>query len=171
MFEGDYVEAILTGAIGWGKSTFAEIAMCRMLYEISCLRDPQKVYGLMKGSVIVLLNVGVTLDNARKVVFQGIKSKLHTSPYFNNEFPFDAWKNELRFPNNIWVFPAVAGSNGVIGYNVFGGVMDEVNFMSIVENSKSVASGGKYDQADLLYKSLIRRMKSRFMKRGKLPVS
>ena len=143
--------------------------MCRMLYEISCLRDPQKVYGLMKGSVIVLLNVGVTLDNARKVVFQGIKSKLHTSPYFNNEFPFDAWKNELRFPNNIWVFPAVAGSSGVIGYNVFGGVMDEVNFMSIVENSKSVASGGKYDQADLLYKSLIRRMKSRFMKRGKLP--
>jgi hypothetical protein len=170
LFEGDYIEAILTGAIGWGKSTFAEIAMCRMLYEISCLRDPQRVYGLMKGSVIVLLNVGVTLDNAKKVVFQGIKSKLHTSPYFVKEFPYDAWKtNELRFPNNVWVFPAVAGSSGVIGYNVFGGVMDEVNFMSVVENSKSVASGGKYDQADLLYKSLIRRMKSRFMKRGKLP--
>ena len=144
--------------------------MCRMLYEISCLRDPQRVYGLMKGSVIVLLNVGVTLDNAKKVVFQGIKNKLHTSPYFVKEFPYDAWKtNELRFPNNVWVFPAVAGSSGVIGYNVFGGVMDEVNFMSVVENSKSVASGGHYDQADSLYKALIRRMKSRFMKRGKLP--
>jgi len=170
LFEGDYIEAILTGAIGWGKSTFAEIAMCRMLYEISCLRDPQKVYGLMKGSVIVLLNVGVTLDNAKKVVFQGIKNKLHTSPYFMKEFPYDAWKtNELRFPNNVWVFPAVAGSSGVIGYNVFGAVMDEVNFMSVVENSKAVASGGRYDQADSLYKALIRRMKSRFMKRGKLP--
>lgn len=170
LFEGDYIEAILTGAIGWGKSTFAEIAMCRMLYEISCLRDPQKVYGLMKGSVIVLLNVGVTLDNARKVVFQGIKNKLHTSPYFVKEFPYDAWKtNELRFPNNVWVFPTTAGASGVIGYNVFGGVMDEVNFMAIVENSKSAATGGYFDQADTLYKSLIRRMKSRFMKRGKLP--
>ena len=86
------------------------------------------------------------------------------------EFPYDAWKtNELRFPNNVWVFPAVAGSSGVIGYNVFGAVMDEVNFMAVVENSKSVATGGYFDQADTLYKSLIRRMKSRFMKRGKLP--
>jgi hypothetical protein len=170
LFEGDYVEAVLTGAIGWGKSTFAEIAMCRMLYEISCLRDPQKVYGLMRGSVIVLLNVGVTLDNAKKIVFQGVKSKLHASPYFVEKFPYGAWQSELRFPNNIWVFPAVAGSSGVIGYNVFGGVMDEVNFMSVVENSKAKgSSNGKYDQADTLHKSLIRRMKSRFMKKGKLP--
>ena len=101
LFEGGYVEAVLTGAIGWGKSTFAEIAMCRMLYEISCLRDPQKVYGLMRGSVIVLLNVGVTLDNAKKIVFQGVKSKLHASPYFVEKFPYGAWQSELRFPNEI----------------------------------------------------------------------
>lgn len=170
LFEGDYVEAVLTGAIGWGKSTFAEIAICRMLYEVSCLKDPQRVYGLMRGSVIALLNVGINLDNARKVVFQGIKNKLHTSPYFMSEFPYDAWQNEMRFPNNIWVFPAVAGASGVIGYNVFGGVMDEVNFMAITENSKSLTSkDGKYDQAESLHKSLIRRMKSRFMKKGKLP--
>jgi hypothetical protein len=152
------------------NSTFAEIAMCRMLYEISCLRDPQRVYGLMQGSVIVLLNVGITLDNAKKIVFQGVKNKLHASPYFVEKFPYGAWQSELRFPNNIWVFPAVAGSSGVIGYNVFGGVMDEVNFMSVVENSKAKgASNGRYDQADTLHKSLIRRMKSRFMKKGKLP--
>jgi len=168
LFDGDYVEAVLTGAIGWGKSTFAEIATCRMLYEISCLRDPQKVYGLMKGSVIVLLNVGVTRDNAKKIVFQGIKNKLHASPYFVNQFPYGPWQNELRFPNNIWLFPATPKDSGVIGYNVFGGVMDEVNFMSVIENSKTRTSG-RYDQADTLHKSLIRRMKSRFMKKGKLP--
>lgn len=170
LFDGDYVEAVLTGAIGWGKSTFAEIATCRMLYEISCLRDPQKVYGLMKGSVIVLLNVGVTRDNAKKVVFQGIKNKIHASPYFVEKYPYGPWNNELRFPNNVWLFPATAGDSGVIGYNVFGGVMDEVNFMSVIENSKArTTTNGKYDQADSLQKSLIRRMKSRFMKKGKLP--
>lgn len=168
LFEGGYVEAILTGAIGWGKSTFAEIAMTRMLYEISCFKNPQAVFGLMKGSVIALLNIAVTKDNAKKVVFQGIKNKLHNSPYFMEKFPYGPWQNELRFPNNIWVFPAAAGESGVIGYNVFGGVMDEVNFMSLVEKS-SRSAGQKYDQADIMQKSLIRRMKSRFMKKGKLP--
>lgn len=170
LFEGDFVEAVLTGAIGWGKSTFAEIAQCRMLYEISCLRDPQRVYGLMRGSVIVLLNVGVTRTNAEKIVFQGVKNKLHASPYFVEQFPYGPWMNELRFPNNIWLFPATPSDSGVIGYNVFGGVMDEVNFMSIIERSNTVRGGGtRYDQADTLHKSLIRRMKSRFMKKGKLP--
>ena len=54
---------------------------------------------------------------------------------------------------------------GKWGYriNVFGGVMDEVNFMANIEKSSS--RGGRFDQADSLYTSLIRRMKSRFMKR------
>ena len=69
------------------NSTFAEIAMCRMIYEISCFRNPQKVYGLMDGSVIALLNVALVLDNARKVVFQG-KNKVHASPYFTQFFPY-----------------------------------------------------------------------------------
>jgi len=152
------------------NSTFAEIAQCRMLYEISCLRDPQRVYGLMRGSVIVLLNVGVTRTNAEKIVFQGVKNKLHAAPYFVEKFPYGPWMNELRFPNNIWLFPATPSDSGVIGYNVFGGVMDEVNFMSIVEKSNSSRGGtGRFDQAETLHKSLIRRMKSRFMKKGKLP--
>lgn len=171
LFEGDYTEAVLTGSIGWGKSTFAEISLCRMLYEISCLRDPQRVYGLMHGSVIALLNVGVTRDNARKVVFQGVKNKLYSSPYFVNHFPVSPITTELRFPNNIWVFPATAGDSGVIGYNVFGGVMDEVNFMSTGDSHgrARISTSSVGDQADALQKSLIRRMKSRFMKKGKLP--
>lgn len=169
LFEGDYVEAILCGAIGWGKSTFAEIAMCRMIYEISCFRNPQKVYGLMKGSVIALINVSVQKMNAQKIVFQGIKSKLVNSPYFNALCPPDQHlTSELRFPNNLWVFPVASTETGIIGYNVFGGVMDEVNFMGVVEKSK--AAGGKtYDHAVTLQEALIRRMKSRFMRKGKLP--
>jgi len=169
LFSGDYIEAVLTGAIGWGKSTFAELALVRMIYEVSCLRNPQKAFGLMRGSVIAFINVSVNKENAKKVVFQGIKSNVIDSPYFSERFPLKAEKaEELKFPEKVWVFPAAAGESGIIGYNVFGGVMDEVNFMAVTDNSKN-AAGGHFDQALTLQEALIRRMKSRFMKRGKLP--
>ena len=40
LFSGNYGEAVLTGSIGWGKTFFASIAVCRILYELSCMRDP-----------------------------------------------------------------------------------------------------------------------------------
>lgn len=151
------------------NSTFAEIAICRMIYEVSCFRNPQKVYGLRPGSVIAFINVSVNKTNAKKVVFQGIKSTVLNSPYFREQFPIVADKaEELRFPNNIWIFPAAAGESGIIGYNVFGGVMDEVNFMAYSEKS-AVTGGEKYDQAQTLQEALLRRMKSRFIRQGSLP--
>jgi len=49
--------------------------------------------------------------------------------------------------------------------------MDEVNFMEVVENSKRSAGlkGGVYDKAVTLQEALIRRMKSRYLQKGKLP--
>jgi hypothetical protein len=55
--------------------------------------------------------------------------------------------------------------------NVFGGVIDELNFMQRTVDSVHIQHTGEeeYDQAERLYRALIRRMKSRFMQRGKLP--
>ena len=169
LFEGDYDEAVLTGAIGWGKSTFAEIAMCRMVYEVSCFKNPQRVFSLMDGTVIAFVNVSLSKEAARKVVFQGLKTKLLNSQYFRESFPITApLAAELRLTNNVWIFPVASGEHSILGFSVYGGVMDEVNFMSFVEDSKR-ARGTTYDQADRLQKALIRRMKSRYMKKGKLP--
>ena len=169
LFDGEYEEAILAGSIGWGKSTFAEIAMCRMIYEVSCFKNPQKALGLMDGSVIAFVNVSLSRDAAKKVVFQGLKSKLLNSDYFKKEFPIThPLAQELRMMHNVWVFPVASGEHSILGHNVFGGVMDEVNFMAYVEDSKRSA-GDVYDQADKLQTALIRRMKSRYMRRGKLP--
>jgi len=165
-----YNEAVLTGGIGWGKSTFAEIALVRMVYEVSCLKNPQKMYGLADGSVIAFVNVSVNLAQARNVVFTGVKNKINNSHYFKTKVPYDAnLKTEIRFPKNIWITPAASNESGVIGLNVFGGVLDEVNFMAIVENSKQAIDGGTYDQATQLHNAMIRRMKSRFLRKGKLP--
>jgi len=122
LFEGEYVEAVLTGSIGCGKSTFAEIAMARMIYEVSCFRNPQKVYGLMDGSVIAFINVSVSKRNAEKVVYHGIRSKLVNSPYFESMFPIEPnIRSELRLPNHVWVFPVASEETSVIGYMYLAG--------------------------------------------------
>lgn len=165
-----YNEAVLSGGIGWGKSTFAELALVRMVYEVACLRNPQKMYGLADNSVIAFVNVSVNLAQAKNVVFTGVKNKINSSPFFKKKFPYDAsLKSEIRFPKDIWITPAASNEGGVIGLNVFGGVLDEVNFMDVVENSKQASDGGTYDQATQLHNAMIRRMKSRFLVRGKLP--
>ena len=48
-------------------------------------------------------------------------------------------------------------------------MIDEVNYMEMVEGSKKSVDGGSYNQAQALYNSLARRRESRFMKGGKLP--
>lgn len=170
LFEGGrYDEALLFGAIGWGKSTFGEIAISRMLYETSCLVHPQRQFGLMDGSTIAFINASVNLKQAEKVVFSGLKAKLTRSPYFREQFPMDAdLKKEMRFPGNIVIMPVAGSEGGTIGYNVLGGILDEVNFWQVVEKS-SQARGHKFDQARHVYDMLIRRIKSRFSQKGKLP--
>jgi hypothetical protein len=170
LFEGgDYNEAVLAGGIGYGKSTFAECALLRMVYEVSCLKDPQRAYGLMEGSHIAFINASVNLTQAQKVVFHGISAKINNSPYFRDFFAHDQnMKKELRFPRDVWVAPVAASSGGTIGYNVFGGVLDEVNFWAVTEKSQQ-NRGQKFDQARHVYDMLIRRIKSRFSRGGKLP--
>jgi len=147
------------------NSTFSEIAMARMVYECSCLKNPQKAYGLADGSKIVFANVSVTMDKAIKTVFDGMANLFSKSPYFRTKFPMQKrTKIEIRFPKNIEIFP----TTDPISLNVFGGIIDEANFMEVLISSAK-ARGGSYNQAKELHDAFIRRMESRFMERGKLP--
>jgi hypothetical protein len=55
--------------------------------------------------------------------------------------------------------------------NVFGAVIDEMNFMNKIKRSKKVEKYGEqeYDQAEVLYRTILRRMESRFDRLGRLP--
>ncbi len=169
-FHGDYLEAVLKGAIGWGKSTFAELAILYMVYRCSCLRDPQAYYGLMRSSTIAFVNISVNKLQAKRVIFKGIKAKVHNSPYFRERFAYDKWvETELRFPRDIWVAPMASIEGDVLGLNVYGGVMDESNFMPVVERSKMSRTGEAYDHAQTLYNAIARRLQSRFSRLGRVP--
>jgi hypothetical protein len=166
LFEGNYTEAVLSGAIGWGKSYLTQLIICRILYEVSCLKNPQWAYGLAENSTLFFPNISITETQAKRVIFGGIKEALRVSPYFREQFPFEMYSAEMKFPKNILL--AAIAMSGALGMDVFSAAMDETNFMEVVESSRQ-ARGKKYDQAEVIYASLARRMKSRFLKRGKLP--
>lgn len=166
LFNGGYGEAILTGAIGIGKSFFCSIGIARILYEISCLKDPHKTFGLAKDTNITLACFSVNEELATKVVFENIKTKIMASPYFQEHFSFEATKKELRFPHNVWVAPRATTDTSALGLNVIAAFMDEGNFLP---KTGKHAAAGVVDHADVIYSSMKRRMKSRFERKGKLP--
>lgn len=170
MNNGDYQEAVLTGAIGTGKTTIALVSTAYQLYLLSCYTNPQEVFALDPASEIMFIFQSLNANLAKSVDYARFKAMLEKSPYFRENFPFNKdILSELRFPSRIIVKPISGQETGAIGQNVFGGVIDEINFMSVVEKSKASMDGGVYDQAIALYNSVARRRKSRFMQGGAVP--
>ena len=167
---GDYVEGVLTGAIGTGKTTIALITTAYQLYLLSLIKDPHDLFGIAPTDEILFVFQSISAALAKSVDYMRFRAMIERCEYFDQEFP---WRkdiaSELLFPNRIIVRPISGDSSAAIGQNVFGGIIDEINYMAVTDKSKRHIDGGTYDQAIELYNSIARRRKSRFMKQGKLP--
>jgi hypothetical protein len=164
---GKYDEAVLTGAIGTGKSTIALFTTAYQLYVLSCLKDPHRLFGLDPASEIVFAFQSLNKMLAESIDYGRFRTMIEGSPYFEHHFQFrKSLGSEMVFPKNIIVRPLSGNVNAAIGSNIFGGIIDEVNFMAVVEQSKNAADGGTFDQANEMYNSIVRRRKSRFMTAG-----
>lgn len=163
LFENNYHEAILSGSIGWGKTFFASIGICRVLYELSCLKNPQHTYGIASGSVIAFVVFSVNEMLAVKVAFENVAQKIKASPYFQDKFPFEDTKKELRFPKNVWVAARATSDSSALGLNVIGAIVDETNFMPKTSKERAMNIP---DRAESIYANIKRRMKSRFERAG-----
>jgi hypothetical protein len=168
LFDGDYRECVFTGAIGWGKTFSASIGICYLLYLLSCMRDPHASFGIAPNSNISIACLSVNEQLAIKVAYENIATKIEASPYFQDHFPFEKTKKELRFPKKIWVAARATTDNSVLGLNLIGGLLDETNFMHTRIN-KHDPRFNLTGQAENLYNAIQRRMKSRFERKGKLP--
>jgi len=167
---GTYVEAVMTGGIGSGKTTLALYTNAYQLYLLSCMRNPHQQFGLDPSSEILLVFQSMTLKLAQGVDYQRFRHMIEGAPYFLKHYPFDKKiTSKLIFPNRVEVVPVAGTETAAIGQNVMGGLIDELNYMSVVEKSRVAVDKGTYDQAILLYNSISRRRKSRFMENGKLP--
>lgn len=167
MNSGRYDEAVLTGGIGSAKTTLALYSQAYQLYLLSCLRSPQSSFGLDSSSEIKIIFQSLRASTAKDVDFDRFYGLIKGSPYFKTVFPYNkSLTSTLKFPNRIEISPVSSGDTATIGQNVIGGIIDEINFMAVIQNSKQSADGGTYDQAVELYNSIARRRKSRFMQAG-----
>ena len=156
---GHYVEAVLTGGIGAGKTTLAIYTQAYQVYVLACLANPHKLFDLDTSSEILLVFQSINKNLAMDVDYRR----------FRDMFPFDQGReSSMRFARNITVKPVAGTDTAAIGQNVIGGIIDEVNFMAVVENSK-LTRGETFDQAEQNYNSIARRRESRFMQMGTLP--
>lgn len=171
VFMGRYTEIIVTGSIGSGKTVFSDMGLAYIFYELCMLRDPQATFGLMPGSEIVLVCFNRDKKLARDVTFGGLKRKLEPSPFFQ-ELGVKFGNSELIYAKkNIRVIAASVRSADALGRDVFGGVIDETEFMegSVLRQGGGIAASNEKSFAELLHESITRRMKSRYDRAGVLP--
>lgn len=167
-------EVILSGAIGTAKSYIAFKGIQYLVYVLNCFKKPQKLFNLDPNVRIVIVLLSTSETVARKVLFEPIRDGYTAMEYYaRRDTPSkdDDIKNSLFFPETkVEVIPRTALPTSYIGQAVIGGIMDEVNFLQYVEQSKQVAGksgqGGLFDQAQLNYSALTQRKQSRFLNRN-----
>lgn len=167
-----YVEVILTGATSIGKTFLASIALCYMIGKLGHYTHPHRWIGASPTSPIVFINMSITAQKAKDVIFTRVKNMVDSSPYFRERMPRDykltdslVWRRgdtRESSHNPIMIFkPGTGDSLSAIGDDVYGGAGDELNFFRTVEKSKKTR-GEYYDPAQRLYDTVSRRMKGRF---------
>ncbi len=166
-----YTEGIISGSIGSGKTTFSEMALLKIFYDLTMLTDPQSTFGLMPGSEIVLVCFNRDDKLARDVTYGGVRSKLEQSPYFK-EIGCKIASSETYLPSkNIRLMAVSVRSAKALGRNVFGGIIDETDFLegSSISGKERAISTDEKPFAEQLHSSIVRRMKSRYERNGFLP--
>lgn len=150
-----FEQAMITGGIGIGKTTFASIALPYMAHWTLCLKDPQDFFELLPGSRIAFMQMSTSEDQALQVIFTDIKARIEHSPWFVNNYPHDPkFTKQIRFPKNVWILPGDSAETTFEGYNILAGILDEMDSHKITKER---------DYADLGFDTIENRISSRFI--------
>lgn len=153
-----YSEALITGGIGIGKTTVASIILPYLVHWVLCLKDPHAYYGLLPGSRIAFMQMSTSEKQALEVVFGDIKARIQYARWFRDRYPPDpAFKNQLRFPKDVWIIPGDSAETTFEGYNILGGILDEGDSHKVTKTR---------DYAEQGYTAISSRITSRFQDRG-----
>lgn len=160
IFKNNYYEIILTGAIGWGKTTLSRAIILRLLYELSCLKNPQRTFGLESNSYIYVGLMSLTEKLARPSLLEPLFNEMKTIRYFVDNIKFDLKRNEIvLYDKNIKIIPSGINNMSVLGLNLMYCVIDEANFLKDTTNKKLDFRSNIH----IIYDSIVRRIKSRFI--------
>lgn len=136
------------------NTTIASIVLSYMACCTLCLRDPQEYYALLPGSKIAFMMMSTKRAQALEVIFQDTKARIDNSSWFKERYPRDdGYKNLIAFPKNICIIPGDSLETTFEGYNILGGVMDEIDSHKVTL-AKDYAESG--------YSTIRARITSRF---------
>lgn len=149
-----FESAMFTGAIGIGKTTFASIALPYMAHWVLCLNNPQEYFELLPGSRIAFMQMSTSAKQATGVIFGDIFARIKNSSWFANNYPYDdKYTKEIKFAKDIWILPGGSLETSFEGYNILGGILDEMDSHKQTEEK---------DYADVGYDAINSRIASRF---------
>jgi hypothetical protein len=164
-------ECLLGGATGTGKTTLSQATQAYQLYLLTCFHCPQDLFGLTRHTQIVVMMQSTSQGTTNRVIYRPFRDMFLAMPYTQENLEWDRQKESaINFTSNITVAPALANVKALLGQAIIGGILDEVNFMEVVEFSTRVSGprgdGGKFDQAEEVYTTITRRRNSRYLTRG-----
>lgn len=150
-----YERAMMTGAIGIGKTTFASIAIPYMAHWVLCMKNPQEFFSLMKGTRIAFMQMSTSEKQASEVVFGDLVARIKNCQWFSLNYPHDPnFTKQIRFPQkDIWILPGGSEETSFEGYNILGGILDEMDSHKITD---------RQDYADTGFDAIENRISSRF---------
>lgn len=161
------------GAIGISKTSRFSILNYWQLFNLLINPDLNKHYDMIPNTATALIILSKDAAASKKVTFRDLLPKINNSPFIRDYFPphVDVEKldnnpsklpSELRFPKNVLIFPGTGHAASILGYNVFGGGLDEVNDMQYTEHSKKATNKEYYSAAESAYNETLDRINSRF---------
>ena len=114
-----YFECILSGAIGIGKTTVADIGLAYMLYRLLCLKQPQKFYGLTPGSIMTVNFFNITRELAESVSYAKFQQMLVNSPWFAAHGTIVGRNNKVYVPGKSIQINSGSQERHALGQDVF----------------------------------------------------
>lgn len=159
----EYEEIAFTGAIGIGKTQIAVYAIAYLTYRLLCLKHPQRYFGFADTDEIAIFFFNATVALAQAVGYGRLHNCLMESPWFLDHGSIHGSQdNPYYVPGKHIAIKAGSKASHGLGQQIFCGFLDEVNFApganTTMEKSKIMQT----------YSSVKARIKSRFIRNGKL---
>jgi hypothetical protein len=167
-----YGEALLCGATGTGKSIICIVTTLYHMHILGCMKKPQRYWNLSDAISIVIAIQAAKPKVVKKVIYSPLRTYVETMPWFIKYMrPNKLIEAEMYFDEqNIRVIQGGTDADAVLGDALIHSVVDEINFMNVVQKSRRAEVGtgraGTYDQAQVVYDTVSRRKKGRFTSRG-----
>jgi len=155
---------IFLEGIGSGKSSKFSILSWLQWFELTTKCDIAEYYRTLPDEITAFISMSRSEVQAKKVVMSKVMARFSTQ--FNREFfpPNPRKGQEIFIERNLTsIFAGTSSAASSLGYNIFGGAVDEANFLEVQEESARTRGKERYDAAEEMYNHMTGRMKSRFI--------